>query len=59
MAFRPRTAFVISLVVGALVGATVSAHYLWDAFVGLAPSAFPAGETFQAIGVAIFPGLDI
>ena len=43
MNFRPRSAFIISLVLGAIVGGTFSAHYLWQGFVGLDPSAFPAG----------------
>lgn len=59
MNFRPRSAFIISLVLGAIVGGTFSAHYLWQGFVGLDPSAFPAGETLQSIGYALFPALDI
>lgn len=59
MNFRPRSAFIISVVVAAFVGATISSHYLWQSFVGLDSSAFPGGATFQAIGVALFPSLDI
>ena len=59
MNLRPRNVFILSLLVGAVVGGTISARYLWQGFVGLDPSAFPAGETFQSIGYAIFPALDI
>ena len=59
MNFRPRNAFILSLVAAVLVGATVSAHYLAQGFIGLDPSAFPAGETFQSIGRSIFPSLNI
>ena len=59
MNFRPRNAFILSLVAGALVGATVSAHYLAQSFIGLDPSAFPAGETVQSIGRTFFPSLNV
>lgn len=59
MNLRPRTLWILSLVVGFFVGATISAHYLWNSFVGLDSSGFPAGSFFQAIGESLFPGLSI
>ncbi len=59
MNLRTRSIWMLSLAVGLVVGATFSAHYLWDGFVGMDSSAFPAGPFFQNIGDALFPSLSI
>ena len=53
-----KTTFVLVVVAG-VVGATFAAHYFWQAAVGLDPSAFPAGQTMQAVGEFLLPGLDV
>ncbi|MBW2383339.1 MAG: aldo/keto reductase [Deltaproteobacteria bacterium] len=41
------------------IGFVVSGHYMWNAAIGLDPSAFPAGEFLQRIGLMLFPNLDV
>ncbi len=48
MNLRPRTIWMLSLAAGVVVGATFSAHYLWDGLVGMDSSAFPAGRHLVA-----------
>ena len=59
MRIRPLNVFLLCLGAGALVGATLSAHYLWRAFIGMDPSAFPGGSFFQSVGRTLFPSLDV
>jgi hypothetical protein len=50
---------VIAIVLSALIGFFVAAHYLWLAMIGLDPSSFPAGELFQALGALVIPSADV
>jgi predicted aldo/keto reductase-like oxidoreductase len=50
---------VLAIVLSALIGFFVAAHYLWLAMIGLDPSSFPAGEMFQAIGSLVIPSADV
>ncbi len=52
---RVRTVVLVSLVLAALVGWGVAGHYLYKAFIGLDPVAFPAGSLFEAIGETLLP----
>lgn len=54
-----RTSALLWLAIAAVVGFFVSGKYVYMAAIGLDPSAFPAGSTFQAIGKALLPGLNV
>ncbi|TMA78887.1 MAG: aldo/keto reductase [Deltaproteobacteria bacterium] len=51
---RARTV-VLSLVVAAVIGWGVAGHYIYYAFIGLDPGAFPAGWVFERVGEHLFP----
>lgn len=59
MQFKPASAFAICVVVAGLVGFFISGPYAVQTFIGLDPSAFPAGSFMQKIGEAILPGLAV
>ncbi|HIF95614.1 MAG TPA: hypothetical protein EYQ54_01055, partial [Myxococcales bacterium] len=50
---------ILTVLVAALLGATVGADFLWRSAIGLDPTAFPAGQSLQSLGDLLFPGLDI
>jgi aryl-alcohol dehydrogenase-like predicted oxidoreductase len=54
---RTRTAVFLSLGFGLLVGLTVLGSLLYRSFIGLDPSAFPAGEAIQSLALKLSPGL--
>ena len=58
MPARPRLATLLLLVLAGFVGFAVAGPLLYRSAIGLDPSAFPAGETFQAIGRALLPELN-
>jgi len=51
---RARTV-VLCLVVAAVIGWGVAGHYMYAAFIGLDPQAFPAGWFFERVGEHVFP----
>ena len=53
--FRPRTIVLAWLAVALAVGWGIAGRYLYRAFIGLDPSAFPFGHLFEAIGMALLP----
>ncbi len=57
MRFRPYAVTLVSLILALVVGFFVSGDFLYRAFTGLDPSAFPAGSLFQAIGQALLPDI--
>ncbi len=57
MRFRPLLVALATLILALAVGFFLSGDFLYRAFTGLDPSAFPAGPLFQPIGEALFPGL--
>jgi len=59
MKTRPGLVALYAMVASLLLGYVVSGHYLWNAAIGLDPSAFPAGELLQKLGVMLFPSLDV
>ena len=60
MRFRPYAAILVSMIFALAVGFFVSGDLLYQAFIGLDPTAFLAGPFFQAIGKALLPpGLDV
>jgi len=60
MRFRPRTVVLVSMILALAVGFFISGSLLYQAFIGLDPTAYPAGPFFQAIGEAVLPpGLDV
>ncbi len=59
MQLKPVTAFAICLVVAALVGFFISGPYAVQTFIGLDPSAFPAGAFMQSIGEVFLPDLAV
>jgi predicted aldo/keto reductase-like oxidoreductase len=59
MKVRPGILALAAIGASLVVGYLWSGHYAWQASIGLDPSAFPAGEIMQRIGVALFPGLDV
>src|SRR4029077_8048446 len=52
---RPRTVVAICLTVATVLGWAVAGHYMYAAFIGLDPQAFPAGWFFERVGERIFP----
>ncbi len=58
MPARPRFVVLGLLVLAGLVGFAVAGPILYRSAIGLAPSAFPAGDTLQTIGRAVLPKLD-
>jgi aryl-alcohol dehydrogenase-like predicted oxidoreductase len=54
---RTRTALLFSLGFALLVGFTLTGHVLYRSFIGLDPSAFPGGETIQALALRWNPDL--
>lgn len=59
MKTRPAVVALAAIGASLVVGYLWSGHYAWQASIGLDPSAFPAGELLQRMGVALFPGLDV
>lgn len=59
MNLKPIPAIAICLVVAAFVGYFVAGHYAVMTFIGLDPSAFPAGPFMQSIGEAILPSIEV
>jgi predicted aldo/keto reductase-like oxidoreductase len=56
---RARTAFIACIAISFLVGLLVSGGFMYRAAIGLDPSAFPAGELMQSIGMVLFPNIDV
>jgi len=54
---RPLRAFLVCLAVGAAVGFWLAGPVLYRAFIGLDPSAFPAGMLLDRIGRTLLPSL--
>ena len=59
MQSRPGIVAAIAIVVSLVVGFVWSGYYAWQASIGLDPSAFPAGQLLQSIGVVLFPNLQM
>jgi hypothetical protein len=59
MKTRPGIVALGAVVASLLLGFMVSGHSLWNAAIGLDPSAFPAGELLQRIGLVLFPNLQV
>jgi len=58
MSARPRLVFLLCLVLAAVVGFWGAGGALYRAAIGLAPTAFPAGETLDGIGRALLPSVN-
>jgi aryl-alcohol dehydrogenase-like predicted oxidoreductase len=56
---RPLAAIAASLILALICGFLISGGFLYRAAIGLDPAAFPAGQTLQAIGKALMPGLNV
>jgi len=56
---RPRSVVLVCLALSLALGFAVSGHFMYRAAIGLDPSAFPAGSLAQAVGMALFPALDV
>jgi len=52
---RPRTAFLVGLASTLVVGFTYAGAALYRTFIGLDPSAFPAGTRLEALGRILLP----
>lgn len=59
MKLKPVIAIVICLVVAGFAGFFISGPFAVQTFIGLDPSAFPAGMFLQRIGEAILPSIDV
>ncbi|MGH0036253.1 MAG: aldo/keto reductase [Myxococcota bacterium] len=59
MSLRPRNVFLFCVVLSLGVGLVVSGGFMYQAAIGLDPSAFPAGELMQRIGEALFSGVNV
>ncbi|MBC8341716.1 MAG: aldo/keto reductase [Proteobacteria bacterium] len=59
MNLKPALTTLICLVGAALVGYFVAGHYAVMTFIGLAPSAFPAGDVVQSIAESIMPPIGV
>lgn len=59
MQSRPGIVAVIAIVVSLVVGFVWSGYYAWQASIGLDPTAFPAGELLQSIGMVVLPDLEM
>ena len=54
MNLRPLAVVLICLVLGLVVGYTVFGHFGYESFIGLGPTAFPAGEALQNAAAGVF-----
>ena len=54
MNLRPLSVVLICLVFGVVVGYAVFGHFGYESFIGLGPTAFPAGEALQDAAAATF-----
>ena len=57
LAVRPIRAFLLSLAIAAAAGFWLAGPVLYRSFIGLDPSAFPAGTLLDGIGRALLPSL--
>ena len=54
MNLRPFAVVLICLVLGLVVGYAVFGHFGYESFIGLGPTAFPAGEALQNAAAGVF-----